>query len=384
MNEFIFGLIDDRQFNPDYVNWQDNLSQRAISLTSIVKKDHYTSVDILPWQDCAAKFLFKDKLYNRQGKIIDAEYKNETVIVPFIYGWDNYTELALACIKDNLSFLQKDNVIVVIINPYEADDEYPNDCEKIQNLIGKQLYVISPDAALTFKNDKIKSFYHNVFIDFAIDENYKVEYSPKKLYINLTRTIRPHRIKLIEELIKNKLFPLGYNTWLNRKIRRPPQIPRIVAKAKFDSFAEDPYLLKRFNPYQYCNESFLSLITETDINPNKLFITEKTWRPIIIQHPFIVLGNPGTLDYLKTKGYLTFSAWLDESYDFNLPYNKRIDIVIRELKKLAKLPSKQLVNIRQDMESVCEYNYNLYKIHVNRHNLLDIMYSIKNYHDFNK
>jgi hypothetical protein len=45
------------------------------------------------------------------------------------------------------------------------------------------------------------------------------------------------------------------------------------------------------------------------------FITEKTYRPIINRHPFVVQATAGFLENLHNKGFLTFSKYIDESYD---------------------------------------------------------------------
>ena len=53
------------------------------------------------------------------------------------------------------------------------------------------------------------------------------------------------------------------------------------------------------------------LTTETHVDNNVLFISEKTYKPISIGMPFMSLGNPGTLEYLRSKGFITFSDWID-------------------------------------------------------------------------
>jgi hypothetical protein len=45
------------------------------------------------------------------------------------------------------------------------------------------------------------------------------------------------------------------------------------------------------------------------------FITEKTFKPIALQHPFMVFGHSGTLTRLHELGFETFPEIFDESYD---------------------------------------------------------------------
>lgn len=62
------------------------------------------------------------------------------------------------------------------------------------------------------------------------------------------------------------------------------------------------------------DHSQLSFIVETWIN-NTAFFTEKTYRPIINASPFILLGCTQALKHLQQRGFQTFSAVTDESYD---------------------------------------------------------------------
>ena len=45
------------------------------------------------------------------------------------------------------------------------------------------------------------------------------------------------------------------------------------------------------------------------------FITEKTLKPIMYGHPFLLVTHPGTLRHLRSIGFETFPEWFDESYD---------------------------------------------------------------------
>ena len=47
------------------------------------------------------------------------------------------------------------------------------------------------------------------------------------------------------------------------------------------------------------------------------FITEKTFKPIALQHPFMIFGHSGTLARLHELGFETFPEMFDESYDLS-------------------------------------------------------------------
>jgi len=78
----------------------------------------------------------------------------------------------------------------------------------------------------------------------------------------------------------------------------------------------------------YDNTVF-SLVTETTVDENSLFLTEKIYKPIMIGHPFVIWGNPGTLEYLRSEGYQTFPELFDESYDIEENHAKRLEKIIK-------------------------------------------------------
>ena len=121
----------------------------------------------------------------------------------------------------------------------------------------------------------------------------------------------------------------------------------------------------------YVNEdysrTFLSVVNETNIDNEIMFLSEKIWKPILLEHPFLVIGNPGTLAALKKIGYKTFSKWWDESYDTETDFAKRIKMVSLEINKLSKKTTEQLIEIRKEMQEVLTYNRATFNITKNQY-----------------
>lgn len=59
----------------------------------------------------------------------------------------------------------------------------------------------------------------------------------------------------------------------------------------------------------------VDIVAETTFNYPYPFITEKTYRAFSSLRPFIIIGPYGTLKLLKSFGFQTFSAIINESYD---------------------------------------------------------------------
>ena len=106
-------------------------------------------------------------------------------------------------------------------------------------------------------------------------------------------------------------------------------------------------------------ETYFTIVGETNGESEYLFITEKTMKPIMNLHPFFIMGNPNTLKYLHTLGFKTFGDYWDESYDSETNFPKRCDLIIKEIKKLCDKPKSELIQMLKDMEEILIYNKKL-------------------------
>ena len=91
--------------------------------------------------------------------------------------------------------------------------------------------------------------------------------------------------------------------------------------------------------------SYFSILTETlfggdDIPTvkltNKVFMTMKAF------HPFFMMGQPKTLEYLSQSGFKTFDKWWSESYDNEFDHDKRITMIFLELEKLLSVSGENI------------------------------------------
>ena len=105
--------------------------------------------------------------------------------------------------------------------------------------------------------------------------------------------------------------------------------------------------------YKTYNETGLSIVSETNDNCYDVFMTEKIWKPIIAGHIFIVHGNFEYLKKLKELGFRTFETVFDESYDKMYDSEKRVDEIVKLIKKLKNSDWQKLYE--QTME-IREHN----------------------------
>jgi hypothetical protein len=81
--------------------------------------------------------------------------------------------------------------------------------------------------------------------------------------------------------------------------------------------------------YAEAADSLVYVPTETVYFGNRLHLTEKTFKAIALEMPFVLVAPAGSLAYLREYGFQTFDEIFDESYDLETDDVKRIEAVTR-------------------------------------------------------
>jgi len=104
-------------------------------------------------------------------------------------------------------------------------------------------------------------------------------------------------------------------------------------------------------------ESLLYLVTETVATGRRLHLTEKTFKPIALGMPFVIVGTRGSLEYLRSYGFRTFGHIWDESYD-QAEDDVRIEKIALLLKELDDLSIADKQKMFEAAYEVIEHNWN--------------------------
>jgi hypothetical protein len=104
-------------------------------------------------------------------------------------------------------------------------------------------------------------------------------------------------------------------------------------------------------------ESLLYLVTETVATGKRLHLTEKTFKPIAMGMPFIIVGTKGSLEYLRSYGFRTFEGIWDESYD-QAEDDVRIERIASLLRSLDELSAEAKQELFEAAHEVIEHNWN--------------------------
>lgn len=89
-------------------------------------------------------------------------------------------------------------------------------------------------------------------------------------------------------------------------------------------------------------DTWFSVVTETVFDSPHAFRTEKIWKPILMEHPFIVAAGPGYYRDLKQAGFRTFDNVIDESFDDIEPTDQRLDFIIQEISRICSMDLRVL------------------------------------------
>ena len=112
---------------------------------------------------------------------------------------------------------------------------------------------------------------------------------------------------------------------------------------------------------QFLN-SYINLVGETFFNNrqyNTSFVTENTFNAIANNQMFIIVGQAGSLDLVRSLGYQTFSSIIDESYDTILDNEQRLAMVTKEILRFISRP---IDKVREDyikVKDIIEHNRDL-------------------------
>jgi hypothetical protein len=105
------------------------------------------------------------------------------------------------------------------------------------------------------------------------------------------------------------------------------------------------------------NDSLWHIVTETVFYYDKLHLTEKIFKPIVMKQPFMLLGAVGNLAYLKSYGFKTFDGIIDESYDTIVDNDARTEAVVAQIAWYCALNAEEKRSVIEAIAPIVEYNF---------------------------
>ena len=291
-------------------------------------------------------------------------------------------------LHDTLNNLQiPHGSVIIITGDYGAEDRYIQTCKS---------YHIEPHLHFVSWNTlPCLSISHNALHS---EDYYPIQTAmadpDAKDYVSLNQTVKEHRLEHVYWLIKNGYHKSGL---INASVYRDGQYQdgfmrehpqdycvynntdrywellvelhsELPLTADFDMVEQAPNDLEgslgMYNSELF-ERSLLSFITESEYPQTGVFITEKTYKVLMAGHPFIMLGNPGTIETLRAQGFRTDLCDIDHSYGSETDHVKRFHLAHEQLENWinTSLADKHRM-ITRDM----------HKLRYNRQLLLHLFY----------
>ena len=194
-----------------------------------------------------------------------------------------------------------------------------------------------------------------------------------KHFLMQARSIKnkPWRKEVFDKMLD--ILPMGY--YSRGDIQK--SLPRLSSSNEYNDISEnetDFDKLMYIDPMWY-NTSYCSVVLETFYDEtSKGFTTEKTYKPIYMNHPFMIISNPGTLKKLSQWGFVTFDNIFRESYDNMVSIKEKVKIIksnIKNINREKRYDTETLARLKHNNRHFC--NQEIIRDNITR----EIIYPLK-------
>jgi len=213
-------------------------------------------------------------------------------------------------------------------------------------------------------------FQHKTIQDIDIDKK-------TKHFLSFMRGMHNHRRALASYFEHNDLWYNNIISFLKIEWDYTGAIPEMLPEKYWESHSKlndreaveiDTQNLKNkggfsttfTSKWEFYEETFLSVVSETLYDNDKLYFTEKICKPIMCLHPFILVTSPHSLKKLQEFGFKTFHPFIDESYDNEEDGMKRMQMIFDELDKFRARPIQELKDWWKEILPILEHNQKVF------------------------
>jgi hypothetical protein len=198
--------------------------------------------------------------------------------------------------------------------------------------------------------------------------------TPPKLFLCMNRMPRKHRRIIVCHLLRRGYLERSLISFRDDKPkhihfgdlelevasrelqkRQPLTIDRDLPLDFENYYRDNDAAVNPGEVWPYRSTCF-SIVTETQFGNNVLFVSEKVWKPICHRHPFLVVGTPGTLSYIRRLGFRTFTPLIDERYDSIVNDEQRMQTLFRSIDTLGELDENQRRALLDRAEPILMHN----------------------------
>jgi len=185
---------------------------------------------------------------------------------------------------------------------------------------------------------------------------------------------RQHRLEILYHIFKNDMLDnhiscpavcpaenISIHDAVKPLSKKYPDIEQVFAAQQlpinFAGESDHPMHSCWLSLFDECAESLLYLVTETIATGRRHHLTEKTFKPIAMGMPFVIVGTHGSLKYLRSYGFKTFGDIWDESYDDESDDQLRYEKIATLLKRLDNMDTDQKNALFNSAKAIIQHNW---------------------------
>lgn len=319
------------------LNYEKKFQERKGCLYRIIDNNLYIKIhDLLFWKDYSGVDLNKECRATPSAFFSCIQDIRFSDLLEFdnIYLVDTYEVWNI----DNLNF-NRFSYLKKVIDFFDSMDVLDKVTFLNNNFISE------------YKNIQHKTICSFVLNPHTLEDISIVEQRRKSLFkyrfAFLSRKPREHRDEIFKFLSKNNIIE---KTLTSHGL--------IYTDTKF--LGSDSYDIAAMDP-EVSSNCLINLVGETSFYRNNAtgkicFITEKTDKCLHSMMPFIVIGNPFTLKYIKTLGFKTFDCVWNEEYDNIEDDFKRMEAVKKLIIGINSWSEDKISSIKDTLHQITLYN----------------------------
>ena len=235
-------------------------------------------------------------------------------------------------------------------------------------LLCDDIYIKTATTALpsTIPTDKFTKKFISLNKRYSIHRNLTAAYVANKSgycswnYVTDMTALKNNqiiRITELDELVEGKLLSgLEYLNANSPLIVDSPKISPIYVD-QFENISNPyPFNSVSRSAEKYYADVFCAIETESVFSGPAAGLSEKTFRAISYNKPFILVAAIHALQYLKTLGFKTFSDFWDESYDEEPDHTLRLAKIFKVIDYIDGMTIDELKSMYDSMRPILEHN----------------------------
>lgn len=229
-----------------------------------------------------------------------------------------------------------------------------------------------------YRDIKDTDMEHNGSVIGLLKPKEYLESIKNKFFLSYNKnTTRPFRIQLILWLIKNGMIDDTYVSILikdgnfdrNRLHSNESELYDLINY--YDKFNEIGFNILDWNYPEVKNDVFSNLkyttkshyadtlfniISETSFETDSINLTEKSFKALANSHPFLIIGDVGSNELVRSFGFELYDDLIDYSFDSITERDKRLNGVLKEIKKIYSIGKDGIIEWYKNNIDKIEYN----------------------------